>query len=143
MPDGDFQIESDLFNWSRATAPGVRTDTYLVTNPTFKYGVGSATDIEANIVPYEQIVTHVGGQSTSIGGVGDLYLRVKQRLTDASGKAQLSLIPYVKVPTARSGIGDRQWEGGRHRAVQLQPAKQHHADGRTRGGHPRQRHRPA
>ena len=112
VPEGDVQIESDLFNWSRSSAPGVRTDTYLVTNPTVKYGVGPSTDLEANIIPYEEIRTHTGGQTTSIDGVGDLYLRVKQRLTDPTGKAQFSLIPYVKAPTAKLGIGNREWEGG-------------------------------
>lgn len=112
VPAGMVQIETDLFNWSRATAPGVRADTYLATNPTLKYGIGSSTDIEVNIVPYEEIHTRAGGQTTSIGGVGDLYLRVKQRLTGPSGALQVSLLPYVKAPTAKTGIGNRQWEGG-------------------------------
>ena len=112
VPEGKFQIESDLFNWSRATAPGVRVDAYLITNPTIKYGAGASTDVEVNIVPFEKVRTHAGGQAASIDGVGDLYLRVKQRLTGASGKAAFSLIPYVKVPTAKLGVGNGQWEGG-------------------------------
>ena len=113
VPDGKVQIESDLFNWSTVSTNGTRTDAYLVTNPTFKYGLTGSTDIEANIVPYEVVDTRVpGGGHASVSGTGDLYLRVKQRFTDATGKAQFSLIPYVKVPTAPNGIGNRQWEAG-------------------------------
>lgn len=112
VPEGKFQIETDMFNWTRATTPGVRVDTYLLTNPTLKYGLSSSTDIEVNIVPYEEIRTHAVGQTVNIDGIGDLYLRVKQRLTAPTGKAQFSLIPYLKAPTAKLGIGNRQWEGG-------------------------------
>jgi hypothetical protein len=44
--------------------------------------------------------------------VGDVTLRLKQRLTAADAPVAVSLLPYVKAPTARLGIGNRQWEGG-------------------------------
>lgn len=41
-----------------------------------------------------------------------MYLRLKQRFTVSSAKLQVGLVPFVKAPTARAGIGNREWEGG-------------------------------
>lgn len=112
VPKGMVQFESDLLNFTRQTADGVATDTILYTSPEIKYGLGDSTDVEVAITPYETIRVHGGGGGTSIGGVGDLYLRVKQRLTDADAKTQLALIPFVKLPTAKVGIGNGKVEGG-------------------------------
>jgi hypothetical protein len=45
-------------------------------------------------------------------GVGDVSLRFKQRLTGADTAFQLAVLPFVKLPTARSGIGNGRVEGG-------------------------------
>jgi hypothetical protein len=112
VPEGAFQIETDLVNWARNTDAGVRTDTILYTNPTLKYGLGAKTDIEVNIAPYEAVHSRAYGITDRIGGVGDLYVRVKQQLTSSSDPVQVALIPYVKAPTARFGVGNKRWEGG-------------------------------
>ena len=112
VPAGAVQVEADLLNWTRLSMPGARTDSVLYTNPTVKLGVGTHTDLEANIAPYETVRSRDGSGVTTLGGVGDLYLRVKQRLSADSSKTQVSLVPYVKAPTARIGIGNRAWEGG-------------------------------
>lgn len=113
VPKGMIQFETDIINFTRITAAGINTDTILYTNPTIKYGLTDSTDIEASIAPYETIRVHGGGVgSSTIGGVGDLYLRVKQQLTDPAATTQLALLPYVKVPTARLGVGNRKFEYG-------------------------------
>ena len=112
VPAGNIQIESDGINWTRTSDGGTRTDTVLYSNPTVKYGLGSHTDLEINIAPYETIHTSDSLGATTAGGVGDLYVRLKQRLTVDNAKTQISLIPFFKAPTARSSIGNRQWEGG-------------------------------
>ena len=112
VPKGMVQLESDLANWTRNSDGGVRTDTILYTSPLLKYGVTDSTDIEASITPYETIRTHDYTGSSAIHGVGDLNLRVKQRLTPSDAKAQFALEPYVKIPTAKLGIGNRKIEGG-------------------------------
>jgi hypothetical protein len=109
VPDGQIQIEADGVNWSRLSQNGATTDTVLYTNPTVKLGVTPSTDIEANWVPYESV--HTRGAAMQYG-VGDLVLRLKQRLTAADAKVSISILPYVKAPTARHGIGNGQWEGG-------------------------------
>lgn len=113
VPAGDVQVETDLFNWTRDRSGGEREDTLLYTDPTFKLGIGTHTDVEANLVPYETIHTReADGSRSRVGGVGDLYLRVKQRLTADSSKTQVAIIPYLKAPTAREAIGGGAWEGG-------------------------------
>ena len=112
VPAGDFQLESGILNWTHSDADGTRTDTVLHLNPTIKYGLGTRTDIEANLVPYVTVDTTTAAGTTRLGGVGDLFVRLKQRLTTDSSKTQVSLVPYVKAPTAKVGIGNGRWEGG-------------------------------
>jgi hypothetical protein len=112
VPEGAIQIEADAINWTRFSAGGIDTDTILYSNPTIKYGLGPSTDVEVNIAPYATVRVHGRGTDDTLGGVGDLYVRVKQRLTDADAKTQVALIPFVKAPTARFGIGNKRWEGG-------------------------------
>lgn len=110
---GHFQYEADIVNGAFLRLNGTTTDTYLATNPTFKYGLAKNFDVEANIVPYEVIRTHSTGSTSTLEGVGDLYLRLKWNfLTTTDGKLQITALPYIKAPTARLGIGNGEVEGG-------------------------------
>ena len=111
---GHFQYEADIANATFQHLDGVTTDTYLVTNPTLKYGVTSNIDVEATLSPLEIVTTHAeGGPTHTIAGVGDLYLKLKYDFLSAyGGNLQAAIIPYVKAPTARHGIGDGSVEGG-------------------------------
>lgn len=110
--EGTLQIETDVVNWTRTSAGDVRTDVILYTNPYLKYGLGAHTDVEVNIAPYVTARTRTGDLHDTVEGVGDLYVRLKQGLTAPDGKVQVALIPFVKAPTAKLGIGNREWEGG-------------------------------
>ncbi|KTF68783.1 MULTISPECIES: transporter [unclassified Sphingomonas] len=112
VPQGMVQLETDLGNWTRTDASDTRVDTILYTNPTLKYGLTGSTDIEASIAPYETIRTRTPTGTQTLRGVGDLTLRLKQRLTDPAGQVQIALLPFVKIPTAKTGIGNGQTEGG-------------------------------
>ncbi|WP_375382646.1 transporter [uncultured Sphingomonas sp.] len=112
VPAGAIQIEADVLNWTRLDAPGAQVDTILYGNPTLKYGLGATTDVEVNLAPYETVRTRAQGASDTIGGVGDLYIRLKQQLTRPSAPVQVAVIPYVKAPTARTGVGNGKVEGG-------------------------------
>ena len=111
---GRFQLETDLFNGAFQRQGGVTTDTYLATNPTLKYGLTESIDLEANIAPYEVVRTHdASGEESVVGGVGDLYLRLKYNFYNRKDDTlQVSVIPYIKAPTARSAIGNGAVEGG-------------------------------
>ena len=112
VPKGSFQLETDLINWTKFDFEGTRTDTVLYTSPTLKYGLTDSTDIQASITPYETVRTRDSSGVSKISGVGDLYLRIKRRLTRSDAKAQFAVIPYIKIPTAKTGLGNRKVEGG-------------------------------
>jgi hypothetical protein len=103
-PTGWFQYEGDIFNWTDSSGG----NTYLFTNPTFKYGLNTKIDLELNISPYEEITGH---NTPVLGGVGDLYARMKYNVFNNNGAA-VTLLPYVKVPTAPPGIGNKAFEEG-------------------------------
>ncbi len=113
-PQGHLQLETDLFNGTFQRQGGVTTDTYYATNPTLKYGLTDKLDLEVNIAPYEIVRTHDKfGDDSTIGGVGDLYLRAKYAAySTKDGKFTFAVIPYVKAPIARAGIGNGEVEGG-------------------------------
>jgi hypothetical protein len=113
VPKGLIQIEADGFNWLQTGSGGARTDQLLFTNPTFKYGLSDSSDLQLNWVPFTTIRSRdTAGRVTTLSGVGDVTLRFKQRLSSAEGGLQLSLLPFVKLPTARTGIGNGKLEGG-------------------------------
>lgn len=110
VPAGDVQIEADAFNWSRASAEGVTARTALFTNPTLKYGVLSNLDVEVNWVPWERVRTTFAGHTFTNSSVGDIFARAKWEPI-SSEPFSLSLIPFVKLPTA-SDVGNGHVEGG-------------------------------
>jgi hypothetical protein len=113
VPKGLVQIEADAFNWLTNSADGARTDQLFFTNPTIKYGLTDSTDLQLNWVPFTRVRSRdVAGQVSTVSGVGDVTLRLKQRLTSAEGAFQLAVLPFVKLPTARTGIGNGKVEGG-------------------------------
>ena len=112
---GHFQLETDIVNATYDRSGGSLTDTYLFTSPTLKFGLADRTDVEVNITPYEAVHTHDPGASSSqtLYGPGDLTLRLKQNFFgDYRGPLALAVAPYLKIPTARAGIGNGAWEGG-------------------------------
>ena len=112
VPEGSFQLEADLINWARFDSKEARRDTILYTNPTLKYGINKSTDKEASITPDVSIRGRDDTGVTRGHGVGDFFLRIKQRLSAADVKAHFAIISYLKVPTAQFGIGNRKVEGG-------------------------------
>ena len=119
---GHWQIESDVYNFTTQTAGGVTTTTQLFTNPTLKLGLTNSLDVEVNIAPYEQVSVHdaASGVTPTAGGVGDLFLKAKWSLLgDDGGAIGFALEPYIKVPTARPGVGNGQVEGGVIAPIQL------------------------
>src|SRR5579863_4083465 len=55
---GHWQVESDVYNYTRQSTGGVTTTTELFTNPTLKLGLTNTLDFEVNIAPYEQVRVH-------------------------------------------------------------------------------------
>lgn len=113
LDPGRWQVESDIVNFTRMKDAGVTTDIWLIANPTIKYGVAKNFDVEVNLPLYEDVRVKSAAGSQSLDGVGDLYLRLKwQAYTSKDGNTQVGLYPYVKLPTAKRGIGNREAEAG-------------------------------
>jgi len=110
---GHFQYETDLFNWTYSHSGGTTTNQYLFTNPTFKLGLTNRIDLELNIAPAETVSVRSPLGNRSLTGVGDLFVRTKVNLIGPEGgDFQATLLPYIKVPTAEPGIGNKAVEGG-------------------------------
>jgi hypothetical protein len=112
---GHIQYESDVINGSFSHQDGVTTDTLLVFNPTLKYGVAPGLDVEANMSPLEIVRTRDAstGFQRTLAGPSDLYLRLKYEFLDTDhDELDAAIIPYVKAPVARPGIGNGSVEGG-------------------------------
>jgi hypothetical protein len=110
---GHFQYEADAFNWTYTHSGGATVNTYLFTNPTFKLGLTNTVDVELNIAPAERVTVKNPFGRQSLTGVGDLFLRTKVNLAGPEGgDFQATLLPYIKVPTAKPGIGNGAVEGG-------------------------------
>jgi len=113
VPKGLFQIESDGLIWLMNSSGGTRGDQLLFTNPTFNYGLSDRSDIQINWVPFTRIRSRdAAGTVSTLSGIGDVTVRFKQRLTSPDGAFQLAILPFVKLPTARAGIGNGKLEGG-------------------------------
>jgi hypothetical protein len=111
VPAGHWQLETDFVNWTHASEGGVTTDVTLAPNPTLKYGLSDKLDIEANWAPWEEVRVKAGGASATASGVGDLFIRLKIAAVSNS-QMSLSVIPFVKAPTASHNIGNGEVEGG-------------------------------
>ena len=108
VPDGHFQLEGSAAQWSRATSGGSTAKALSLGSSVIKYGVSEKSDLQVGFAPYVRV--EAGDAASS--GVGDVTVRYKQRLTGDNASVQLALIPFVKLPTAKRGIGNRKLEGG-------------------------------
>ena len=111
---GHFQYETDLAVFGYGNTDGVQTRDWTVFDPTLKLGLTNTIDAELQVTPYESAVTQTGAAATTrLAGVGDTFARLKINLLgDDGGAVALALLPYVKLPTARAGLGNGKVEGG-------------------------------
>ena len=113
---GHFQYETDLANFAGNQAAGtVHTDAWLVPNPTFKFGLTNNIDLEINALTGVGIhnFDSATGQSSTVWGIGDVFMRAKINLWgNDGGSSAFALIPYVKAPTASPYVGNGAVEAG-------------------------------
>lgn len=116
---GHFQIESDLFAFSRdrdrSVPGGVVNETANFASMNIKAGVWNHADLQVVLDPYVRSRTtdRPAGTVERVGGFGDVTIRFKQNLWgDDGGATALAVMPYVKIPTAKRGLGNNSVEGG-------------------------------
>jgi Putative MetA-pathway of phenol degradation len=108
VPAGSFQLESAPIGWSRTEAGGTTTKVLTAGSSFVKYGISGRSDLQLGLTPYVRVRVDGG----SIDGFGDVTVRYKQRLTPDQRRVQVAIIPFVKLPTAKRGIGNGKLEGG-------------------------------
>lgn len=112
VPQGKWQVETGLVDWTRDKSDGVTTDSVQWGASGIKYGVSGNTDVELWVTPLETVRIHGGGASEHHSSFGDMLLRVKYELTPDSAPVQVALDPFVKIPTANHQLGNGKVEGG-------------------------------
>ena len=107
---GHFQIESDFIIYTRDLGGSDRPSTrsYSIGTPIFKLGVTNSIDLEVATALYNYLSQSGGGSPPLVAkGFGDTSVGAKINLFgNDSGKQSFALLPFVKLPTAATGIGN-------------------------------------
>ena len=112
---GHFQIEMDLLAYTYERSKQETTKALAVAATNFKVGVLNNVDLQIVVETYniQRIKDRDTGVSSRLTGFGDLTLRTKINLWgNDGGPTALAVMPFVKIPTARDGIGNGATEGG-------------------------------
>lgn len=112
VPAGLWQVETGLADWSLQKESGERDSSRALGETTIKYGLTGASDIEVDVTPWQRAAVRAGGTHISASGIGDVAILYKQRLTAGDAAVNLTLKPFVKIPTAKRALGNGKWEGG-------------------------------
>lgn len=116
---GHFQIEADLVTFSLDRYNGdpndTSTKTWVVANNNYKVGLLNNVDLQLVVPTYANV--RFENRDTKfvekMSGFGDVSLRTKINLWgNDSGKTALSVMPFVKFPTAQDDLGNGAYEGG-------------------------------
>jgi hypothetical protein len=111
------QYEGDFFlhSFDSTSTPDSSISSWILGNPTLKLGLLNNVDLEVGFSAHNSIdtITRSTGASNNVSGFGDMFTRFKVNLWgNDGGTTAMALIPYVKIPTAPQGIGNRFAEGG-------------------------------
>jgi hypothetical protein len=112
---GHYQIELDLLNHTFDRSKHETVKTLAIAPINLKIGVLNNVDLQlvAQIWNIQERKARAAGSSASVSGFGDLLLRCKTNLWgNDGGSSALSVMPFIKVPTSRDGLGNRAIEGG-------------------------------
>jgi len=112
VPAGRFQLETGLIDWGRTEASGVRSDLVTLGASYAKFGLSDRSDVEIGFTPLAELRTKEAGTHSGASGSGDIVIRYKHRLSGDNAKVQLGLVPFIKLPAAKPGIGNGKVEGG-------------------------------
>lgn len=112
VPVGSFQLETTPGGWTRTDAAGSRTDVLQIGSSLLKLGLSNRSDMQVGFSPFVRVQTRAGQKTSAVSGFGDVIVRYKHRVTGEASHVQVAVIPFVKLPTARRGVGNGKSEGG-------------------------------
>lgn len=111
---GHYQVETDILSQSRdkPTEDSHNTSNlYLYSN--FKVGLTNGSDLQIIVSPQQVEVNETAGVREEKKGLSDTVVRLKINLLgNDGGDLAIGLMPFVKVPTAAAGLGNKKVEGG-------------------------------
>lgn len=112
---GRFLVEMDALSvsWDRDAAGGGRTTAVAVASTLLTMGLHDRLDLQVGADLFLSQKVDQGGLRERDSGIGDVYLRAKLTVwgDEASGSG-LAVLPYVRLPTGKSGLGSGSTEGG-------------------------------
>ncbi len=116
---GWWQLEMDLVAYTqehdKAGGRDVKATALSFANINLKVGLTSGIDLQTVFGTYTQVQTHdrIAGTRESFSGFGDITSRLKINLWgDDGGDSAFGLMPFVKWPAGRRGLGNGSVEGG-------------------------------
>jgi hypothetical protein len=114
---GRFQIESDLLFYSQDKTSNEGQETtrrsLIVNQMLLRAGLTQNIDVHALVQSHATEQTETSGVKETKGGFGDITLRAKINLLgNDGGEIALGLMPFVKIPTAGTHLGNGAIEGG-------------------------------
>jgi Putative MetA-pathway of phenol degradation len=112
VPAGHWQIETGLADWTHDSAGGITTDLTTIGSSLLKLGISGDADVELGFTPYEISRIGAGGAHERDAGFGDMFVRVKYRVTRDDAPVVVALDPFLKAPTAGHDLGNGKAEGG-------------------------------
>lgn len=112
---GHYQIEMDVLSHTRDQSSRESTRSLAVAATNFKVGVLNNLDLQMVVETYniERTKDRDRGTTSRSSGFGDVSLRSKINVWgNDAGPSALSVMPFVKIPTATGGLGNGSTEGG-------------------------------
>ena len=99
---GHFQFELEIAAWERDGT----TRTLSLGEFNLKAGLDASTDLQLVLPLFSR-------SKDGPEGFGDIEVRLKRNLWgNDDGPTALAVMPFVKIPTASSELGNGKWEGG-------------------------------
>ena len=111
VPVAHWQIETSFADWTLQKGGGERDTSLVIGETTVKYGLTGASDLEIDVTPWQRATSRTPGFHESAAGIGDVRLLYKQQVI-AGDAVQVTVMPFVKAPTAKRSLGNGKWEGG-------------------------------
>lgn len=110
---GRLQIETEFLTLTRNDEAGVATNSVSAGTAYFRYGMTSNLEFQLGIQSYSRVRVSEAGLTNRTSGFGNTVVRAKYNLWGNDGGATcFTLLPFIKVPTCRSGLGNSSYEPG-------------------------------
>ena len=115
---GRFQIELDVLTYARDHDKSGSGDTVATAwgmAPVLKLGLRHDLDVQLMLEPYRNVRTEdrVARTTARQTGFGDTTVRLKKNFWgNDGGRTAFAVMPFVKLPTNRDGLGNTSVEGG-------------------------------